>query len=175
MYVEILNSNIVTVHNQLPLSYNNISNFFALEPELLHDLSWSGNEGVKFYEYIEQRPEELPPGSKLVGPDYIIDNDNHTVTGTFEVVPIGPVPPVVPDTISARQIRLWLLQNGISLQMVNTAISNIEDPLLRDSVSIEWEYAPYIERTHPMLIPLASALGLTEQQVDQAFIDASIL
>jgi hypothetical protein len=86
MYVEILNSDIVTVHNQLPLSYNNISNFFALEPELLHDLTWSGNEGVKFYEYIEQRPE-LPSDSTLVGPNYTINHDNHTVTGTFEVVP----------------------------------------------------------------------------------------
>ena len=174
MYVEMLNSNIVTVHSQLPSSYNNISNFFALEPELLHDLTWSGNEGVKFYEYIEQRPE-LPPDSKLVGPNYIIDNDKHTVTGTFEVAPIDIVPPVVPDTISARQIRLWLLQNGISLQMVNIAISNIEDPLLRDSVSIEWEYAPYIERSHPMLGPLALSLGLTEEDINRAFTEASLI
>jgi len=174
MYVEILNSDIVTVHNQLPSSYNNISNFFALEPELLHDLTWSGNEGVKFYEYIEQRPE-LPPDSTLVGPNYTINHDNHTVTGTFEVVPIGPVPPVVPDTISARQIRLWLLQNEISLQMVNTAISNIEDPLLRDSVSIEWEYAPYIERSHSMLGPLALSLGLTEEDINRAFTEASLI
>lgn len=174
MYVEILNSNIVTVHNQLPLSYNNISNFFALEPELLHDLTWSGNEGVKFYEYIEQIPE-LPPNSTLVGPNYTIDHDNHTVTGTFEVAPIDTVPLVVPDAISARQIRLWLLQNGISLQMVNIAISNIEDPLLRDSVSIEWEYAPYIERSHPMLGPLALSLGLTEEDINRAFTEASLI
>jgi hypothetical protein len=74
--------------------------------------------------------------------------------------------------ISARQIRLWLLQNGISLQMVNDAISSIEDTFLRDSVSIEWEYAPYIERNHFMLIPLAQALGLTEQDIDRGFIEA---
>jgi hypothetical protein len=34
------------------------------------------------------------------------------------------------------------------------------------------EYAPYVERNHPMLVPLAQALGLSEAQVDQAFIQA---
>lgn len=171
MYIEIIDSKIFKTHNKLPDVYKNISNFFALEPELLHDLTWSGNEGVKFYEYVEQRPE-LPPDSKLVGPNYTIDHTNHTVIGTFEVVPVEPVPPTVPDTISARQIRLWLLQNGVSLQMVSDAIATIEDTLTRDSVSIEWEYAPYIERSHPMLVPLGQALGLSEADIDRGFTEA---
>jgi hypothetical protein len=75
--------------------------------------------------------------------------------------------------ISARQVRLWLLQNGISLDNVYQAINNIEDSTLRDSVSIEWEYAPYIERNHPMLVPLAQSLGLTESDIDRAFVEAS--
>ena len=83
--------------------------------------------------------------------------------------------PYVPDTVSARQIRLWLLQNGISLQMVTDAILAIADPVLRDSVSIEWEYAPYIERNHPMLVPLAQSLGLTEADIDRAFTEAYTL
>lgn len=81
--------------------------------------------------------------------------------------------PYVPDTVSARQIRLWLLQNGVSLQMVTDAISAIADPVLRDSVSIEWEYAPYIERNHPMLVSLAASLGLSENDIDRAFLEAS--
>lgn len=82
-------------------------------------------------------------------------------------------PPYIPDTVSARQIRLWLLQNNISLQMVNDAIATIEDAVLRDSVAIEWEYAPYIERNHPMLAPLAQSLGLSEADIDRAFMEAS--
>jgi hypothetical protein len=82
---------------------------------------------------------------------------------------------VVPATISARQIRLWLINNGYSLANVEAAINSISDQAIRDSTLVEWEYAPYIERSHPMLIPLASALGLTEQQVDQAFIEANII
>lgn len=79
----------------------------------------------------------------------------------------------VPASVSARQIRLWLLRQGISLAAVDAAIDAIPDQLQRDSVRVEWDYAPYVERTHPMLLPLAAALGLTEQQVDQAFIEAS--
>lgn len=81
--------------------------------------------------------------------------------------------PPVPESVSARQIRLWLLRHGISLAAVDAAIDSIPDQLQRDSVRVEWDYAPYVERTHPMLVPLAVALGLTEQQVDQAFIEAS--
>jgi hypothetical protein len=79
----------------------------------------------------------------------------------------------VPASVSARQIRLWLLRQGISLAAVDAAIDAIPDQLQRDSVRVEWDYAPYVERTHPMLVPLAAALGLSEQQVDQAFVEAA--
>lgn len=79
----------------------------------------------------------------------------------------------VPESVSARQIRLWLVRNGISLAAVDAAISAIPDAVTRDSVRVEWEYAPYVERSHPMLVPLAAALGLTEAQVDQAFVEAA--
>lgn len=81
--------------------------------------------------------------------------------------------PPVPESVSARQIRLWLVRHGISLAAVDAAIDAIPDQLQQDSVRVEWAYAPYVERSHPMLTPLAAALGLTEQQVDQAFVEAA--
>jgi hypothetical protein len=81
--------------------------------------------------------------------------------------------PPVPESVSARQIRLWLVRQGISLAAVDAAIDAIPEQLQRDSVRVEWDYAPYVERSHPMLVPLAAALGLSEMQVDQAFIEAS--
>ena len=83
--------------------------------------------------------------------------------------------PPVPESVSARQIRLWLVRNGVSLTQVDAAIDSIPDQSQRDSVRIEWDYAPYVERAHPMLVPLAAALGLTEAQVDQAFVEASVI
>ena len=83
--------------------------------------------------------------------------------------------PSVPASVSARQIRLWLIRNGIALSQVDAAIDAIPDQLQRDSVRVEWDYAPYVERSHPMLVPLAAALGLATEQVDQAFIEAATI
>lgn len=81
----------------------------------------------------------------------------------------------VPASVTARQIRLWLVRHGIGLAAVEAAIDGIEDATARDSVRVEWEYAPYIERSHPMLIPLAAALGLDAAQIDAAFREAATL
>jgi len=84
-------------------------------------------------------------------------------------------PPPVPPTITARQIRLWMVGHGIALSAVESAIDAIADERQRDMVRVEWEYAPYVERSHPMLVPLAVALGMNEAQVDQAFREAAAL
>lgn len=81
----------------------------------------------------------------------------------------------VPDSISARQIRLWLVQNGFQLSQIDYAIDSIPDSIIREIVKIEWEYAPYVERNHPWLVPLAQSLGLDNAQIDQAFIEANKL
>jgi hypothetical protein len=85
------------------------------------------------------------------------------------------ITPTVPETISARQIRLWLIDNNISLTSVETAINGIVDEKLREKTLVEWEYAPYIERNHPLIEALAASLGLTSEQIDQGFIQASVL
>lgn len=81
----------------------------------------------------------------------------------------------VPESISARQIRLWLINNGIQLFQVENAIDSIPDAITRETTKVEWEYAPYVERNHPMLVPLAQALGLSQNQIDQAFIEAQYI
>jgi hypothetical protein len=68
-----------------------------------------------------------------------------------------------------------LIQHGISLSQVDAAIDSISDPITKEITRIDWEYAPYIERSHPMLIPLGQILGLSESDIDTAFIEASIL
>lgn len=81
----------------------------------------------------------------------------------------------VPASVSARQIRLWLVTNGISLATVDATIDSIADATTRDTVRVEWDYAPYVERSHRFLVPLAAALGLDEAGVDQAFREAATL
>jgi hypothetical protein len=85
------------------------------------------------------------------------------------------ITPTVPENVSARQIRLWLIDNNISLSSVENAINGIVDEKLREKTLVEWEYAPYIERNHPLIEALAASLGLTTEQIDQGFIVASQL
>lgn len=86
-----------------------------------------------------------------------------------------PLHNTVPPSVTARQIRLWLVTNGFSLSQVDAAISAIPDEQQREVARIEWEYAPYIERSHPMLLPLAASLGMDESQVDAAFMRAEAM
>lgn len=86
-----------------------------------------------------------------------------------------PELPAVPASVSARQIRIWLVRHGVSLAQVDAAIDAITDPQQREECRIDWEWAPYVERSHPLLLPLAEALGLTPEQVDEAFREAATL
>lgn len=81
--------------------------------------------------------------------------------------------PDVPASVTARQIRLWLVRHGVSLAAVDAAINAIDDPQQREECRVEWDWAPYVERSHPLLVPIAMMLGLTEAQVDDAFREAA--
>jgi hypothetical protein len=97
--------------------------------------------------------------------------------GLWDAAALTVLPPAaaVPASVTARQIRLWLVSHGVSLAAVDAAIDAIQDATQREMVRVEWEYAPYVERSHPMLLPLASALGMTVAQVDAAFLEAAAL
>lgn len=127
----------------------------------------------------------------------ILDGESRVITFVRLDVPEGWIPPegcsavpddelpegwqrapdasTVPLQVSARQIRLWLVTNGIPLATVDATIDSIADAMTRDTVRVEWDYAPYVERSHQFLVPLAAALGLDEASVDQAFREAATL
>jgi hypothetical protein len=88
---------------------------------------------------------------------------------------IPPMPTPVPETVTATQIRLWLVSHGISMNSIYELISQIPDPLLKSQIEVQWEYAPYVERNHPMINTLGASLGLNSDQIDQAFREASSL
>lgn len=74
----------------------------------------------------------------------------------------------VPDSITATQIRLWLVDNGIPLESVSSAIPD-------GRARVYWEYAPYIERSNPLVNQIGSAIGMSPEMIDSAFIEASYL
>ena len=173
-YVEIIDNSIIKTHTSLPSCYRNISNFFSLDKENLKDLSWSGNEGVKFYECEEiGMPEFMGSNVRVLGPTYQIDDESYKVVATYTWEEVEPEPEPVPETITATQIRLWLVRNNIPLDSINTALDQIEDVNLREETKVQWEYAPYVERNHQFINSLGNQLGLTPEQIDDAFREAS--
>lgn len=75
--------------------------------------------------------------------------------------------------VTMRQARLALNQQGL-LANVEAAIALIPEPD-KSQISIEWEYASTVERTSPWISTMASALGLTEEQMDNLFVIAETL
>lgn len=80
-----------------------------------------------------------------------------------------------PEFVSATQIRLWLIENGYNLQDIENSIDAVEDEKTRLALKAQWEYAPYIERNHPFVGVIGSMLGLTSEQVNQAFTEAAVM
>jgi len=96
-------STIISTPGFLPPVYNNISNFSNLgvtEPELLKDLTWSGNSNQGYYEtYINTCPT-CSINYDIVT-DYTIDTVNYTVTQSFSTIPSSP------QVINVRNENLW--------------------------------------------------------------------
>lgn len=92
--------------------------------------------------------------------------------GVFTAPP--PPAPVVPQSVTRRQARQALLLAGL-LDSVDPAIAAIPDATARKLAEIEWQDSLEFERNRPLLISLATALGLDGAALDQLFITAKTL
>lgn len=76
---------------------------------------------------------------------------------------------IIPQVVSMRQARLALLSADL-LEAANSAVLALDE-----AAQIEWEYALEVRRDHPLIIGIGAQLDLTEEQIDDLFIQASIL
>jgi hypothetical protein len=91
----------------------------------------------------------------------------------FPTLQAPPNEPSVPDSVTMRQARLALLQDGL-LDQVNAAVSAMPGPE-GNAARIEWEFSSTVERHQPLVQSLSVALGMNESQLDQLFILAAAL
>ena len=75
--------------------------------------------------------------------------------------------PVVIPIITMRQARMMLLNEGL-LDEVNLALTTPEQ-------KIWWDYSSVVERNHPLVDAVLTALGKTSAEIDTMFIGASQL
>jgi hypothetical protein len=78
--------------------------------------------------------------------------------------------PQPPDTCTPRQLRIALIQTGISPSIIDAQIDGISDPIQKEISRTEWEYALEIKKDHPLVGMIATSLNLTKQQVTDIFI-----
>jgi hypothetical protein len=77
--------------------------------------------------------------------------------------------PQPPDACTPRQLRIALIQTGISPSTIDAQIQAISDPTQKEIAYAEWEYALEIKKEHPLVTMMAVNLNLTEQQVNDIF------
>lgn len=95
------------------------------------------------------------------------------ISGEF-LEPVIPEPEsVVPEKVTMRQARLALHGAGI-LPQVQPAIDALPEPP-RTLAQIEWDYSSEVFRNREFVNMLGSQLGLTDEQIDQLFIQAATL
>jgi hypothetical protein len=82
--------------------------------------------------------------------------------------------PVVPDALQPVQLRTWLLYAG-KLDQVDALIDGIPDQMQRAEAKQRWDYTLTIPRTHPMVLMIGQALGMTSAEMDEAFIQAATM
>jgi hypothetical protein len=90
-------------------------------------------------------------------------------SGEFVNPSVEPETMGVPDSVTSRQIRLLLLSQGL-LPQVTTMIEQQDE-----ATKIAWEYSSNFFRNDPLLLSLAASLDLTQEDIDQFFIEASAL
>ena len=84
-----------------------------------------------------------------------------------------PAPVTATGIVTMRQARLALLQVG-KYADVSTAIASMPEPQ-KTAATIEWEYASTVERSSTFVASMATALGLTEAEMDSLFVLAASL
>jgi len=104
------------------------------------------------------------------GEEYVYLHSKETVEPSIlaeaKALKVEKEKPVVPASITPRQARLYLHQNGL--------LDQIETMIAQDKAyEIEWEYATAIERNNPLTQAMITELGLSAAETDAMFVEAS--
>ena len=83
--------------------------------------------------------------------------------------PVNPIP-----NITRRQLRLWLVRQGIALSDVEAAIEALPEPG-RTEAQIEWADASTYERSNPLIESIGTTIGLTPEEIDDGFRNAALI
>lgn len=164
-YVYVENDIITEYYDFLPQNWRNISGFNLINDEnYLKSIGW--------YKVIKNQTNYDSSCQRITNYEYVFDGDE--VQENIVLENFSPTQETsIPSSITATQMRLWLIKNGISLESIEQTINSLEDESLRKELLVKWEYVPYFERSNVFIDQVGAMLGMTPQQIDQVFIEAS--
>lgn len=82
--------------------------------------------------------------------------------------------PIVPSTARSMNFRLVLIQNGITMQSIYDIIASLPSPNNELAYQM-FEYATHYDRNNPMINTLAQIMGVSQEQLDDFFIQSENL
>jgi hypothetical protein len=85
-YAELDNFAIVTIHNELPTAWRNISGLCNYPDDELADLGWSGNGGCAFYPVVEGSQPSYDPKTQTISYQDTVDANAKVVNRTWSAV-----------------------------------------------------------------------------------------
>ena len=97
-------------------------------------------------------------------------------SGEFETIEIIDEmnKPIVPQLARSMNFRIILIQNGISLQSVYDIIAQL--PFPQNELAYQmFEYATHYDRNNSMINKLAVEMVISQEQLDNFFIEAENL
>jgi len=108
----------------------------------------------------------------IVPPELIPGHILKWIGDGWASVELPRTPSASMPALSARQIRLGLVNSGFTLAEVSAVIDMMPDGLEKETALIEWEYATTFNRVHPLINTVGAALGLTDEQIDAMWVAA---
>ena len=82
--------------------------------------------------------------------------------------------PIVPTQARSMNLRLVLIENGIFMESIYDLINSLPSPTKEKAYQM-FEYATHYDRNNQMLNTLAQMLNISQEQLDQFFIQAENL
>lgn len=129
---------------------NTVKNVILCDPDLIEPVAG----GADYVDLSEVSPQPS------IGWSY--------VDGVFAA------PPPTYPAVTQKQIRLALVLSGHDSSLIDDAIAAMTSPD-RELADIEWNYTITFERTNPLVVAVAVALGWSDEQANAIWLLADSL
>ena len=128
---------------------------------------------AEFFNGGEQPVNAIP---ELVTGNFVKAKFNFETRDYFEGASVAEIilnnKEAVPNEISPMRLRLQLISMGISLDYIDSMVNGLPDGI-RDIVLTQWKYASVFDRQDETLGQMGLMLGLTEEEIDNIFINGN--